>query len=60
MAEFGGATYFKAHGKHDVAKAESSFTQCTWLGKDSEIGENLITTPHGVIKSNTSKQMIPS
>ena len=48
----------EAQGKHDVAKAESSFSKGIWLGKDSDSNEHLIATSRGAIKSRTI--VIPS
>ena len=60
IAEFGEATYFKAHGRHHVAKADSSFTKGMWIGRDSNSSEHLIATSHGVVKARTIQRVIPS
>ena len=37
VAECGEVVHYrKAHGKHDVAKADSSFTKGMWIGRDSD------------------------
>ena len=60
IAEFGEARYFKAHGRHHVAKADSSFTKGMWIGRDSNSSEHLIATSHGVAKARTIQRVIPS
>lgn len=45
LAEFGEKVFFKAHGKHCTAKAESSFNPGFWMGKkpilESTLSERL-------------------
>ena len=60
IAEFGETVYFKAHGRHPVAKTDSSFTRAMWIGRDSDSSEHLIATSHGVVKSRTIIRVIPS
>ena len=47
LVEFGEALLFKASGKHDVAKADSSFTEGMWLGKDPDSGKHIIASSGG-------------
>jgi hypothetical protein len=49
IAAFGEAVDCKVHGKHDVANAELPFAAGMWLGRDSDSGEHLIATYHGVV-----------
>ena len=58
IADFGEIVYCKAQGKHDVAKAESSFAKGMWLGRDSDSSEHQIATSRGIIKSRTIKRVI--
>ena len=60
VAEFGKTVYFKAHGKNDVANAESSATKGMWLRQDSDNSEHLVAPPHGVVQSRTFKRVTPS
>ena len=44
IARLGETVDFKSHGKHDVAKTDSSFAKGMWLGKESDSSEHLIAT----------------
>ena len=48
------------HGKHDAAKADSSFSVGMWIGRDPDSGEHLIATLQSVVKSRSIRRRIPS
>ena len=59
IADLGEVVFFKAHGRHKVAKADSSLTQGMWIGKESDSGEHLIAIAHGAVESRTINILCP-
>ncbi len=52
--------FFKAQGKHDVAKADPSFSKGIWIGRDADSGDHIIGISSGVTNSRSIRRLPPS